>query len=206
LAKAGCGGYNPADFPGDVMTIAAPTRTTDQLLAMPDDGKDRWLINGEIREKEMTRRNKHHSSAEPKFAHFLIAWNETQPEPRGRVYSGEVGVRLRKDPDSTVGIDVAYFSAETIAASRAEYRFIDGVPVLAIEILSPSDQIEEISEKVRAYLEAGVKRVWIADPQFKTVTVHRPDAEPELFNVTQTLDGGDALPGLRIALKDVFNG
>jgi hypothetical protein len=29
---------------------------------------------------------------------------------------------------------------------------------------------------------------------------------PEAFNITQTLDGEDALPGLRILQKEVFNG
>ena len=187
------------------MTVATPILTTEQLLAMPDDGVERWLINGELREGAMTRRNKDHSAIEPRFAHYLIIWSDAQPEPRGKVFSGEVGVRLGDDPDSTVGIDVAYFSADVLAASSAEDRFIDGVPVLVVEVLSPSDRVEEISEKIQAYLKAGVKRVWIAHPQFKTVTVHRPDAEPELFNVNQTLEGGDALPGLRIALKDVFN-
>lgn len=186
------------------MTVESLIMTTEQLLAMPEDGKDRWLINGELREKEMTRRNKEHGAVEPMFAHFLIAWNNSQPEPRGLVISGETGVRLRKNPDTTVGVDVAYISAEVVASTPRGYPYIDGIPVLVIEILSPSDQHEEVTEKIRAYLEAGVKRVWIADPEFKTVTVHRPDAQPEFFNVTQILDGGDALPGLRIPLKDVF--
>ncbi len=187
------------------MTVAAPILTTEQLLAMPDDGKDRWLINGELREKEITRRNKSHSAVEARFARLLGNWNLAQPEPRGEVYCGEAGFRLRKNPDSTVGIDVAYVAREIVAASPANFPYIDGAPVLAVEVLSPSDHIEEISEKVRAYLDAGVKRVWIVDPAFKTVTVHRPDAEPALFNVTQTLEGGDALPALRIALSEVFN-
>ena len=39
-------------------------------------------------------------------------------EPRGEVLSGEAAFRLRRDPDSTFGIDLAYISAEMAAGSR----------------------------------------------------------------------------------------
>ena len=43
--------------------LTLPTVTTEQLLAMPDDGMERWLIRGELREKPMTVRNRFHSRA-----------------------------------------------------------------------------------------------------------------------------------------------
>ena len=33
------------------MASATPLMTTEELLAMPDDGVERWLIRGELREK-----------------------------------------------------------------------------------------------------------------------------------------------------------
>ena len=89
------------------MSIAEPQLlTTEQLLAMPDDGKERWLIHGELREKVMTRRNRGHSRLEAVIAKLLGVWNDQQPPPRGEVLVGEAGVRLRRNPDTTVGIDV----------------------------------------------------------------------------------------------------
>ena len=49
-------------------TATAPkVWTTEDLLAMPDDGVERWIINGKLREKPseypeatMTVRNRHH--------------------------------------------------------------------------------------------------------------------------------------------------
>ena len=189
------------------MTVAAQPDllTTEQLDEMPEDGKDRWLIRGELREKEMTRRNRGHSRIEAKIGYLLRRWTETQPEPRGEVLVGEAGVRLRKDPDTTVGVDVAYISAETADANPHEHRIVDGVPVLVVEILSPSDKQEEIEEKVASYLECGVKLVWVVSPRFRTITVHRGDAEPQLFNVTQTLSGEPHLPGFQVPVRDVFS-
>src|SRR6266542_2614322 len=94
-------------------TLAVSERiTTEQLLAMPDDGKERWLIDGELREKEMTRRNRGHSRVEATIAYLLNRWLEKQSSPRGEVLVGEAGVRLRRNPDTTVGVDVAYVSAQ----------------------------------------------------------------------------------------------
>jgi Uma2 family endonuclease len=189
------------------MTVAArpDLLSTEQLLAMPDDGKERWLICGELREKEMTRRNRGHSRVEGKIAYLLRKWMETQPEPRGEVLVGEAGVRLRRNPDTTVGVDVAYVSPQVADADPRDERFLDGVPVLTVEILSPSDKQDEINEKVKNYLENGVKLVWVVDPIFRTITVYRGDAEPELFNTNETIGGGPHLPGFQVAVKDVFS-
>jgi Uma2 family endonuclease len=188
------------------MTIAAPELlTTEQLLAMPDDGKERWLIRGELREKEMTRRNYGHSRVQMKIGYLLRKWLETKPEPRGAVVGGEAGVRLQRNPDTTVGIDAGYISADIADATANEEGWVEGVPVLIVEILSPSDKMEEIIEKVESYLDAGVKLVWVVEPVFQTITVYRPDAKPRLFNVTQDIDAEPHLPGFRVPVAEVFS-
>lgn len=184
--------------------LAPPIITTEQLLVMSEDGMERWLIEGQLREKPMTRRNRFHSGAESKIVRLLLNWLDGQPEPRGDIFSGEAGCRLRRNPDTSVGIDVVYISAEVLAAQPADTTLIEGVPTLVVEILSPSDKQEEIEEKVASYLAAGVPLVWIVSPRFRTVTVHRPDAEPELFNATQELSGGPHLPGFRVAVARIF--
>ena len=186
-------------------TAETALMTAEEFLALPDDGKERWLIRGQLREKEdgvMTYRNRFHTWVEAQIAFVLKSWLRDQPQPQGAVHSGEVGCRLK--PDTVVGIDAAFFSAETAARQTDETTLIDGAPLLAVEILSPSDKHEDITEKVRAYLECGVKAVWIVDPDFRTVRVHRPGTAPEMFNESQTLPGGDVLPGLEIAVADLF--
>ena len=89
-----------------------------------------------------------------RIAKFLDNWLDGQPEPRGEVLSGEAGCRLRRDPDTTVGIDVVYISAALAQRQSADTTLIDGVPVLVVEILSPSDTQEEIDEKIDGYLRA----------------------------------------------------
>jgi Uma2 family endonuclease len=186
-------------------TIEPVTMTTEQLLAMPEDGIDRDLIRGELREIPMTRRNRRHSRTEASIANALKNWLHSQPMPRGEVLSGEAGFRLRRDPDTTVGIDVAYISAEMAAATPDSAFLVEGPPVLAVEVLSPSDTHEDVSEKVTEYLEAGTNLVWVVDPAFRTVIVYEPRREPVLFNVTQALDGGSHLPGFHVQVAALFS-
>jgi Uma2 family endonuclease len=186
------------------MSVAGALMTTEELLALPDEGMDRWLIQGQVREKAMTYRNRWHSLIVMRLGQFLNNWLDSQPHPRGAVYGGEAGCRLRRNPDTTVGLDAVYISAELAARQPNDTTIIDGVPTLAVEVLSPSDKQEEINEKVDEYLAAGVPLVWVIDPHRRTILVHRPDSEPELVTVRQELTGEPHLPGLRIPAAKLF--
>jgi Uma2 family endonuclease len=119
------------------------------------------------------------------------------------IHSGEAGFRLIRDPETLVGIDVAYASAELAAATDDKLAFYDGAPVLAVEIFSPSDRHEEIVAKVGLYLEVG-SVVWIVDPDFRNLTVHRRSQEPETLNARQELSGEPYLPGVKVGLSEIF--
>ncbi len=188
------------------MSVAtAPSEmTTEELLALPQDGVDRWLIQGQLREKQMTVRNRVHSQIMARVSQVLNNWLDQQPEPRGSILCGEAGVRLRRNPDTTVGVDVVYVSAEVAARQPDDTTLIDGVPVLVVEILSPNDTQEEINEKIDGYRRAGVALVWVIDPHYRTVKIIRPKVEPELVNVRQELDGEPELPGFRLAASQLF--
>jgi Uma2 family endonuclease len=186
------------------VTVATPLMTTEQLLAMPDDGVERWLIDGQLKERPMTLRNRYHSHIVIRIGSFIDQWIDRQPPPRGEVFGGEAGCRLRRDPDTSFGIDVVYVGPETAARQPGDTTLVDGVPVLAVEVLSPSTPEEDTNEKIDAYLAAGVPWVWIVDPHLKTVTVLRPDVEPELFNVRQELTCEPHMPGFRVAVARIF--
>src|SRR5437879_4892815 len=91
--------------------------TTEELLEMPENGVERELIRGELYEEPMSERNRRHARIVGKLGQLLQNWLVQQAEPRGEVLVGDAGFRLRRKPDTTVGIDVAYISAELSAAT-----------------------------------------------------------------------------------------
>lgn len=187
--------------------------TTEDLLAIPDDGIERWLIDGRIVEvgnggsEPMTIRNKHHTMTQSLVNGELEAWRKTQPKPRGRFHAGEAGVILQHDPDRTVGIDLVYLDAATSARVMADdsTTIIDAIPTVAIEIQSPSNTLEELLSKLALYRNAGVRAVWVLNPYLRTVGVHRPGQPPTLLNETQDLTGDPELPGFRVPVARLFD-
>ncbi|MFO0804113.1 MAG: Uma2 family endonuclease [Gemmataceae bacterium] len=189
--------------------VTAPKlMTAEEFLALPDDGVERWLIGGELREKrdtDMTMRNKSHSITEARVARILGNWVETQPKPRGEVVCGEAGFLLRHDPGSiTAGVDVAIISAAQADRRSPNPSLVEGPALMIAEINSPYDTTEEIAERVEEYLECGVPLVWVINPYSRTVIVHRPDDEALALDVRDELDGGTELPGFRCKVSELF--
>jgi Uma2 family endonuclease len=74
-------------------------------------------------------------------------------------------------------------------------------PLLAVEILSPSQGYQEVQEKVAVYLAHGVKSCWVVSPFARTVTVYLPDGEP-VTHAQGTVT--DPATGLSARLEEVF--
>ncbi|QJW97059.1 Uma2 family endonuclease [Frigoriglobus tundricola] len=188
-------------------TTATPKlMTAEEFLALPEDGVERWLIRGELREKrdtDMTRRNKPHSITEARLATRLGAWLATQPEPRGEVVCGEAGFILRRDPNTTAGVDVAVITAAQ-ADQATDTTMIEGPPILIAEVLSPHDTQEEVADRVNEYLACGTPVVWVVSTYFRTVTVHRSGAAPVALDARDTLTGDPELPGFSCPVADLF--
>jgi Uma2 family endonuclease len=185
-------------------TVTPPIVTGDDLFALPDDGIEREIIRGQLRERPMTRRNRRHSRTTIRLGRFLDLWLDKQPEPKGEILGGDAAFRLQKNPEITVGIDVAYISHALSAQSPDATFLIEGAPVLAAEILSPTDEHKDIVEKIELYLETGVAVVWIVDPDLRNVTVFRPGQQEVLFAAAQELIGDPELPGFRVKVAHLF--
>src|SRR2546427_304511 len=75
---------------------------------------------------------------------------------------------------------------------------------LAVEVVSPNDDNEKLRIKVINYLAAGTL-VWVVRPQDQKVEVCAPGRPVKIVDRDGTLDGGDVLPGFKLAVKDIFS-
>lgn len=192
------------------MATASTKRATleDFLRAEAEapEGTRLALIDGEIVEwgANMTTRNARHSATMALMSYALVKWLDSQPDLQGVVASGEARCRLRKDSETVVGLDVAYFEGEFHADASATADAFEGPPVVAVEIPSGSDTHDDIVERLRVLLDAGVKQVWIADPDLRNIVVHRPNDEAAIFTIHQELTAEPELPGFRVRVEKLF--
>jgi Uma2 family endonuclease len=68
--------------------------------------------------------------------------------------------------------DVAFVTAEHLAAIDVNRSPVNGAPALAIEVISPSNLAQDNLKKVGQYLSAGTKAVWVIYPTLHIVEIH----------------------------------
>jgi Uma2 family endonuclease len=101
--------------------------------------------------------------------------------------------------------DVAFVSWHQVPSRKYPREPIPGlVPDLAVEILSESNTPKEMERKLKEYFLSGVRLVWYVDPDKRAVTVYTAPDQSRIVTETETLDGGEVLPGLTISLQEVF--
>ena len=189
-----------ADF---TLVADSPPMTVEEFLALPENVVHRELIQGRVREMGMTVRNRFHSRIEARIVQRLLNWLDQQPLPHVEVVCGQAGFRLKGTKESLVGIDVALVSRELIARTEKKEAMYDGPPILAVEILSPSDKHQDTVDTVATYLEVGII-VRLIDPDFQTLTVCRPGENPRTFNIDDECQADPYLPGFRIRIADLL--
>jgi Uma2 family endonuclease len=128
-----------------------------------------------------------------------------QGEDRGHGKAcGEVGVQLRRNPDRVVGPDAAFIANRSLPVRLTPEGYLESMPDLVVEVRSKNDSQPEIEQKVNEYLHAGVRVVWVPDPERQTVTAYRSGQPPQVFGAADTLTVPDVIPGFTMPVQDVF--
>ncbi len=121
----------------------------------------------------------------------------------GWVFGAEGGFHIGHDPDTVRAPDAAFVSARRMPDSVPQ-GFFPGPPDLAVEVLSPGDRASEVLAKVSDWLEAGCRKVWIVDPETRSIAVYAPKAEMRMLHRSDVLTDDDVLPGFQIEVRRVF--
>ena len=122
----------------------------------------------------------------------------------GRVYPGDVTYVLVGQPDGIERSrepDVSYVSAANVTPSKG---FIYTAPDLAVEIVSPSRDYDEMLAKAQEYFDAGTKQVWIVLPNLRQIDVLTSGGKVKKYGVDDMISGGDLLPGFSLNVTDIF--
>src|SRR5437773_2170161 len=179
------------------MAVEHETLTVEQFWR-EYAGKPYELVNGEIRPVSPT--GYEHGSTESRADFELRLY--LKGNPIGDVVGGETGFWL--NDDTMRAADVAFIGNEKLAQITERGKYLPFAPDLAIEVVSPNDAADEIQEKVKLYLDAGTKQVWVFYPKIREIVVHYPDGTSKRFTDQDVIDGGDVLPGFSASVTDFF--
>ncbi len=121
----------------------------------------------------------------------------------GYVLGGGAGLQIfPQRPRRIARADVVYISRTRL--HRLEEAHLEVAPELVAEVLTPWDFSEHIEAKVRAYLSAGVVRVWIVYPEARCVHVRRPDGSGTILGENDEISGEEAAPGFSAPVSSFF--
>ncbi len=123
----------------------------------------------------------------------------------GRVTIGGTGFILARNPagrDTVRGLDIAFIS-KAKAPKPLPRGWLEFAPDLAVEIISPDNQAGDTHKKIRELLKMGTPLIWLVYAETRTVVVHT-SASAVTYEESDTLSGGDILPGFEVRVGDIF--
>lgn len=175
-----------------------PVTTIEELLALPDDGLRHELLDGV-----------HVVTPAPALLHqraVRLVMSHLQAAVQGRA-----GLECFTSPADVVLGPRTLVQPDIFVVSRTPgerlVRWADvGVPLIAIEILSPTTAPRDRGAKRRIYQRAAVGEYWIVDLDARLIERWHPgDERPEIADVTLAwmVQGG---AGGRLDVGELFRG
>ena len=101
--------------------------------------------------------------------------------------------------------DVAFIASDRFDLRTApEDDPWDAVPNLAVEVISPSNTVAEIEEKLEQYFAAGVELALVVSARVRRVTAYRSMKNVVVHDGSDVIDLAPALPGAALRLDDIY--
>jgi Uma2 family endonuclease len=154
--------------------------TVDEFRQLPETGHFYY----ELRHGELVKVTR------PKFKHCLIQGKlqDLLRPHAGNEYWVSLEIPFRAVPEYDLRVaDVAALSLTRRDQTDPD-DFLQGAPELVIEVVSPSNTVQETADKERLCLENGCREFWVVNPMLRHVKVSTPDG------ITHTYESGHEIP------------
>jgi Uma2 family endonuclease len=128
-------------------------------------------------------------------------------EQRGLGWPASEGMSYQcfpDDPEKVRRPDVSFVARGRFPNERPPRGHCRIAPDLAVEVVSPNDSYYDVEQKVQEYLSAGVKLVWIVNPDRRNVRIHRLDGTTTDLDENDEITGEDVLPGFTCRVSEFF--
>ena len=179
-------------------TATAKKLTYDEYVNLPDDGKRYEIIDGEL-----------YVNPSPNMKHQLVLGRLfvslatfVEQHKLGLVFVAPFDVVM--SDINIVQPDILFISKERMdVLTKAN---VQGVPDIAIEVLSPGTRRKDQTKKRQAYERHGVQEYWIVDPEDDSLRILRLSGRKFDYIIVGGNIRSPLLPGFSLPLKKLFAG
>lgn len=178
--------------------------TSQDLLALPDDGKRYEIIDGELYMSRQPHWN--HQKVCFKMGILLERWSEQTGLGETNLAPG-----LIFSDDDDAAPDLVWISNNRRTGALEEDGKLHDAPELVVEVLSPgaANENRDREVKLKLYSRRMVSEYWIVSWPKRQIEVYRRAPEMSSLEFIQTLYEGDTLhspllPGFTCEITEIF--
>ena len=132
----------------------------------------------------------------------LVIW--TKQDGIGAAFDSSTGFKLPNGADRSPDAAWVQKSRLAVLTQEEKEKFLQLCPDFVIELLSPSDELEEIQAKMNEYVENGSRLGWLLDPKSRRVYVYRPGASVVVIEGPEEVSGDPEHPGFVLNLREIW--
>lgn len=133
----------------------------------------------------------------------ISLWNRQMKA--GKVFDSNSAFIL---PDTSMrGPDVAWVQKEhwDQLSLKEKKSFPKLVPDFVVELISETDKLEEVKEKMEQWVKNGVRLAWLVNPKEQLTYVYQEGNEVvNEISFDETLSGKDVLAGFEVKLSEIL--
>ena len=160
------------------------TTSTGRLIVMPPTGSESGRKNSSL---------------------LAQVWNWNDRTKLGVVFDSSTGFKLANG--ATKSPDVSWVKKQSwnSLSKQQQQKFAPIDPDFVIELMSFTDDLRELRQKMVEYMDCGVRLGWLINPEDKQVEIYRNGREREILDNPQSLSGEEVLPNLTVNLTEILD-
>jgi Uma2 family endonuclease len=143
-----------------------------------------------------------HAAGEVNLILQIAQWNEQNQ--LGEVFDSSTGFTLPNKADRSPDVSWVEKSRWNALTKEQKEKFIPLCPDFVIEILSPSDRLPKVQEKMQEYLDNGCRLGLLINRKQQELEIYRPHQKVEILPAPQTFVAEDELPGFILNLQKIW--
>lgn len=137
------------------------------------------------------------------LAFQIKLWNKQNK--LGKVFDSSTGFKLSNNAVRSPDVSWVKLEKWNVLTKEQKRKFAPIDPDFVLELMSPTDDLDELQNKMKEYMNCSVRLGWLINPDAKQVEIYRQGQEKEVLDNPQNLSGEDVMPNLLVSLEDIFD-